>query len=52
MSSIEKLKNDSASLIIDLLGGAITKFNLNEKDINPLSFNYPKKSQMPANNKD
>ena len=45
-----KLENDSASLVVDLFGGAITAFQLKENDINPLSFAFSKE-QMPVNNK-
>jgi len=45
-----KLENDSASLVVDPFGGAITTFRLKGNDINPLSFVFSKE-QMPVNNK-
>ena len=44
------LQNNIASLEVDLFGGAITKFQLHQLQINPLSFQFTKE-QMPANNK-
>lgn len=52
LAQIEKIKleNDSASIIIDPSGGAISSFLLKGKEINPLSFSFSKE-QMPSNNK-
>ena len=47
---IIKLENDSASVIIDPFGGAISEFCLKGKKINPLNFSFSRK-QMPPNNK-
>lgn len=44
-----QIKNDLASLTVDLHGGAITDFQLIQHPINPLSFAF-KKAQMPKNN--
>ena len=45
------IQNKSASLTIDLLGGAITDLHLHDEEkINPLSFAFTKE-QMPPNNK-
>lgn len=46
------IQNKQASLSIDLYGGAVTDFHLNnEEKINPLSFAFTKE-QMPDNNKE
>lgn len=45
------IQNNNASLTVDLFGGAITDFHLNNGEkINPLSFAFTKE-QMPPNNK-
>lgn len=44
------VKNKSATLCVDLFGGAIVDFHLNDVAVNPLTFRFAKK-QMPANNK-
>lgn len=44
------VKNKSATLCVDLFGGAIVDFHLNDIAVNPLTFRFAKK-QMPANNK-
>lgn len=45
------LQNNLARVSVDLHGGGITEFSLNEKDaMNPLSFSFSKE-QMPANNR-
>ena len=44
------LQNKSASIEVDLFGGAIIDFHLQEHPVNPLTFHFTKK-QMPANNK-
>ena len=50
LKSIKKiLLNETASLEVDLFGGAITNFHLHEGKVNPLSFKFSKE-QMPANN--
>ena len=43
------IRNQSASVCIDLFGGAITDFHLDDHPVNPLSFKFSK-DQMPANN--
>ena len=45
------LENRTSKLTIDLYGGAITNFQLNDTIINPLSFAFSKE-QMPVNNID
>lgn len=49
-STIKILRNESAELVIDLFGGAITSFHLHDGKINPLSFRFSK-LQMPVNNR-
>lgn len=49
-NKIIKLKNDVASINIDLNGGAIVSFIVQGCVINPLSFIFPK-HQMPENNR-
>lgn len=44
------IENESASLSINLDGGAIIDFQLKATGINPLSFSYPK-NLMPVNNR-
>lgn len=45
------IQNKQASLTVDLFGGAIVNFHLNDEEkINPLSFTFTKE-QMPENNK-
>ncbi|RCH54351.1 hypothetical protein DJ568_13770 [Mucilaginibacter hurinus] len=44
------LKNNEASVSVDLNGGAIVDFHLSGHDVNPLSFRFLK-DQMPENNK-
>ena len=48
-STLITLQNDKCSLSIDLFGGAIIDFRLNQNIINPLSFSFSKQ-QMPLNN--
>ena len=45
-----KLQNETSVLEVDLYGGAITDFHLQENPVNPLSFRFSKE-QMPDNNK-
>lgn len=44
------IENEAVSLTININGGAIIDFHLKNKEINPLSFSYPK-DLMPSNNK-
>lgn len=44
------LHNKSARLTVDLFGGAITDFHLEEDAVNPLTFAFSKE-QMPSNNR-
>lgn len=46
----KKILNTTASLEVDLFGGAITSFRLSQIPINPLSFKFWKQD-MPVNNK-
>ncbi|HNP22588.1 MAG TPA: hypothetical protein PKM63_13725 [Panacibacter sp.] len=48
--SIITINNQSATLSVDLFGGAIVDFHLIKAFVNPLSFCFTK-TQMPANNK-
>lgn len=47
---IVELKNESALLHLDLFGGALTRFELNDLPVNPFTFAFTP-DQMPKNNR-
>jgi hypothetical protein len=50
LSSVQLIHNDTASLHVNMFGGAIIDFRLRDSKINPLSFKFSTE-QMPMNNK-
>lgn len=50
VDTIRTLGNETASLTVDLYGGAITDFHLKDDAVNPLTFAFSKE-EMPENNR-
>src|SRR5690554_2730841 len=50
IDSLISLQNERSTVSVDLNGGAITRFQLRGKDVNPLNFCFDQE-QMPANNR-
>jgi hypothetical protein len=49
-SNIITIKNSTAAVSVDTLGGAIIDFHLLADNVNPLTFKFPV-SRMPENNR-